>query len=167
MRNIILVKVVAENSIRNISLAIYAVLLIICTFVINWDNKKYRVKIKRYSEKVNKAMWYLPYLCSMLIGFSVICKIRWIAITGAFLVFTCEILSFFLFDNVKRYEYSYVVLYFDNGSEMIYRTEDVKQKGNWIIAIDIQKSYEMRYRKKDLVKVKYFNEIKEEDYEES
>ena len=126
---------------------------------IKYDSEKIKiVKDIKAKKIIAYFMYYVPFVCSIWVyGFSMHFSSKILNGLMFLLLFACEILSFGLLDSTKKLEYTYVILYLSNGKEEIYSTKCVKQKGNWIIAKDLEALCEVRYRREDLVQVKYFN----------
>lgn len=151
--------VLSINILGKLLSLINGILIVVVMLNLKLDPKQFVViRLKRFQKAIGYFMCYIPFIYSIWIwGISIQVDSALFNGVMILLLFLFEIMPFIFFDNTKKFEYAYVSLYFANGSEGIYLTDCVKQKGNWIIAKDLTDSCEIRYRREDLVKVKYFN----------
>lgn len=162
MVSLLLEQLSIKISIENMKI----ILSVICGACICVQSFNFRVDLEkielRIMERCKKPillfLYYAPFVCSVWIW----CFSPHIsnpipnAIVCA-MIFACEIIPFLVLNGENAYKYSCMKMYFNDGSEVAYLTECVKQQGNWIVAEDLLRSIEVRYRRDDLVKVEYFN----------
>lgn len=119
---------------------------------------KLRKNIK-HKKLTTNFLYYTPCIisiCAWILG-SYGSNIRIINVALAILMIFCEGIAYFSIDDTEKFYYTYAILYFSDGSKRKFRTDCLKQKGSWIIAHNLENTYEIRYRRENLVKVKYFN----------
>lgn len=142
---------------------VLSIILIISYLIImirlKFDSEKIKIARNIKAKKIiTYFMYYAPFACSIwMYGFSMLLSSKVLNGLMLLLLFACEVLAFVFLDSTKKFEYTNVVLYFSSGKEETYSTKYVRQKGNWIIAKDLEALCEVRYRREDLVQVKYFN----------
>lgn len=144
---------------------LYSFSIFCCIFIfIKRKSYMYILDISIANKKMDKAIWrkfmyWVPYFCSIGIwGFLYIFKCKWINFLTMMLIIICEIMASVLYDNTRKFKYKYSVLWFKDDHIENCMTENVKQKGDWIIITDDSGKYETKYRKEDLIRVKYSNE---------
>lgn len=71
------------------------------------------------------------------------------------IIWISEICAYIFLDNKNKAEYKYAHLGFNDGSQVVCLTDNISQRGNWIIAKVEEK--EIRHRQDQLKMVKYYN----------
>jgi len=75
------------------------------------------------------------------------------------IIWICEICAYIFLDSKNKAEYKYAHLSFNDGSQVVCLTENISQRGNWIIA-KVEES-EIRNRQDELKNVRFYNFLTE------
>lgn len=120
---------------------------------------------KDYKQKklYTKILYYSPIIITgimLLLGLWNTKLFRILISIGFLFIFLLELISIFILDETKEYEFSYATFHFKSGIiKYNIRIKDIKKKGIWIVITNKTNYSQLRVRQSDIDFIEYSNEI--------